>query len=161
MAGDLEIGLDVADQLERIFADPVALVDEREDRHAAALADGEQLARAIFDAFAVVEQHHGAVGGDERAVGVFGEVFVTRRVEEVDVVAVVLELHDARRDRDAALLLELHPVGRRVPCGTPRLDRAGEVDGAAVQQELLRQRRLAGVGMADDGKRAPRADGLL
>ena len=104
-------------ELERILADAVALVDEGEDRRAAPLADGEELPRPLLDALAVVEQHDGAVGGDERAVGVLGEVLVARRVEQVDVVALVLELHHARRDRDAALLLELHPVGRGVPRG--------------------------------------------
>ena len=150
MAGDVEIGLDVAHELERILADAVALVDEREDRHATPLADVEELPRSIFDALAVVEQHDGAVGGDQRAVGVLGEVLVARRVEQVDVVAVVLELHHARRHRDAALLLELHPVGGRVPRRPARLDGAREVDGSAVEEELLRQGRLPGVGVADD-----------
>ena len=35
--------------------------------------------------------------------------------------------------------------------------RAGELDRAGIQQQLLGQRRLAGVGMRDDGERpAPR-----
>ena len=149
------------DQLERILADAVALVDEGEDRHAAPLADVEQLPRPLLDALAVVEQHDRAVGGDQRAVGVLGEVLVAGRVEQVDVIAVVLELHDARRDRDAALLLELHPVGGRVARCPARLDRPRQVDGAAVQQELLRQRRLAGVRMADDRKGPAGSNRLL
>ena len=40
-----------------------------------------------------------------------------------------------------------------------RLDRAGEVDGPAVEQELLGERGLAGVRVADDGEGAPRLDG--
>src|ERR1044071_7917656 len=36
---DLEIGLHIAHELERIFADAIALVDEREDWNAAAFAD--------------------------------------------------------------------------------------------------------------------------
>ena len=39
--------------------------------------------------------------------------------------------------------------------GPARLDAAGQVDGAAVQEELLREGGLAGVGMADDGERPP------
>ena len=53
MAVDPQIGLDVADQLERILADAIALVDKREDRHPPALADLEQLAGPIFDALAL------------------------------------------------------------------------------------------------------------
>ena len=84
MTHDAEVGLDVADELERIFAGAIALVDEGEDRRAPPLADGEQLPRALLDALAIVEQHHGAVGGDERAVGVLAEVLVAGRVEQVD-----------------------------------------------------------------------------
>jgi hypothetical protein len=36
-----------------------------------------------------------------------------------------------------------------------RLHRARELDGAAEQQQLFGQRRLAGVGMRDDRERAP------
>ena len=161
VAGNLEIGFDVAQQLERIFTHPVALVDEGEDRHAATLADGEQLPGAILDSFAIVEQHHRAVGGDECAVGVFGEVLVAGGVEQVDVIAVIHELHHARRDTDAALLFELHPVRRGVARRTPRLDRPGEVDRSPVEQELFREGRLPGVGVADDGKRPAGADGIL
>ena len=39
--------------------------------------------------------------------------------------------------------------------GRARLDRAGEVDGAAVEQELLGERGLAGVGVRDDREGAP------
>jgi hypothetical protein len=35
-AADPELGLDVVEQAQRVFADPVALVDEGEDREAAA-----------------------------------------------------------------------------------------------------------------------------
>jgi hypothetical protein len=55
VAGDVEIGLDVAQQLERIFPDAVALVDECENRNTASLTDGEQLTGSILDALAVVE----------------------------------------------------------------------------------------------------------
>src|SRR3954451_6186508 len=60
MAGDAQVRFDVADELERIFASPVALVHEREDRRTASLTDLEQLACALFHTAAVVEEHDGA-----------------------------------------------------------------------------------------------------
>src|SRR4051812_14759611 len=69
MTHDAEVSLDVTDEFEGIFAGAIALVHEREDRRAAAFADGEQLASPFLDALAIVEQHDGAVGGDECAVG--------------------------------------------------------------------------------------------
>ena len=160
-AGDAEVGLDVADQLERVFAHAITLVDEREDRRAPAFADLEQLTRPLFHPSAVVEQHDRAVGGDERAVRVLGEILVARRIEQVDLVAVVLELHDARRDRDTALLLELHPVARRVPLRPACLDGAGEVNGPAVEKELFGQRGFPGIRVTDDGERPAAADRVL
>jgi hypothetical protein len=121
MAFDVQIRLHIAHELERILADAVALVDEGEDRRAAPLADLEQLARALLDATTVVEKHHCAVGRDERTIRVFREVLVSRCVEQVDLIAVILELHDARRDRDAAFLLQLHPVGCGVAVGAAGL----------------------------------------
>src|SRR5690606_28507116 len=87
------------------------------------------------------------------AVGVFREVLMPRRIEQVDRETLVLELQHARRHGDAALLLEFHPVRGRVPRCPPRLDRACEVDRAAVEQQLFRQCRLPGVPVTDDGER--------
>jgi len=155
MTVELEVRLDIADQLERILADAVALVDDGKDRHAPPLADGEQLPRSLLDALAVVEQHDGAVGGDEHPVGVLGEVLVARRIEQVHLVALVGELHHARRHRDAALLLHLHPVGGRVALLPARLDRPGEMDRPAIEEELLGEGGLPGVRVTDDGEGPP------
>ena len=102
-----------------------------------------------------VDHHDGRVDRGQRAVGVLAEVLVARRVEQVERAVVVVERHHRRRHRDAALALDLHPVGARAPPLAARLDRAGELDRAAEQQQLLGQRGLAGVGVRDDRERAP------
>ena len=63
---------------ERIARRAVHLVDEGEERDAPRAADRKQLARLRFYAFGRVDQHHRAVGGEQRAVRVFAEVLVTR-----------------------------------------------------------------------------------
>src|SRR5262249_41241829 len=60
------------------------------------------------------------------------------------------EGQDRRADRDAALALDLHPVGADTPPIAARLDLAGELDGTAEEQQLLGQGRFAGVGVRDD-----------
>jgi hypothetical protein len=89
----------------------------------------------------------------QRAIGIFGEVLVPGRIEQVDAEAPVLELQHRARHRDPALPLQLHPVGGDMPLGAARLHRPGEVDGAAVEEQLLGERRLPGVRMRDDRKR--------
>ncbi len=155
---DAQHALQFVQQRQRVLHRPVALVHEGEDRHAALAADLEQLARLRLDALGGINHHHHRVHGGEHAVGVLGEILVAGRVEQVEAVAVVIELQHRGADRDAALLFQLHPVGRRGALVFARGDRAGELHRAAVKQELLRQRGLARVRMRDDGERAPFLD---
>jgi len=75
---------------------------------------------------------------------------VARCVEQVEDDPVALEGHDAGGHRNPALLLDLHPVRPRPPVVTARLDLARQMDSAALQQQLLGQRRLARIGVGDD-----------
>ena len=144
-------------QRERILAGAVKLVYEGENRYGAHAANPEQLHRLLLNALGAVDQHHGAVGGDEGAVGVLGKVLVTGGVQNIDAVAVEIELHRGRGDGNAALLFNLHPVAGCVAGGLARLDGTGLTNRAAVQKQLLGQRGFAGVGVGYDGERAPAA----
>ena len=105
-----------------------------------------------------VERHHRAVDRGQGAVGVLAEILVARRVEQVEREPLMLKAHHRRRHRDAALPLDRHPVGARPPPLAARLHFAGKLDRAAEQEELFGQRRLAGIGVRDDRKRAPARD---
>ena len=155
---DAEHALDLVHQLERILRGLIELVDERQHRDGARPADLEQLQRLRLDAFGGVEHHDDAVDGQQRAIGVFAEILVARRVEQRDVVPVELELERGGADRDAALLLHLHPVGGGVTPGLAAAHRARELDRAGVQQQLLGQRRLARVGVGNDREGAATAN---
>ena len=87
-----EDGLEFVEQLERVARRAVALVHEREDRHATAAADLEELARLRLDALRGVDDHERGVDRGEHAVGVLGEVLVARRVEQVHRKPAVVEL---------------------------------------------------------------------
>ncbi len=150
--------LDLVEQLKRFARLAVELVDEGDDGDVAQAADLKQLARARLDALGGVDDHDGGVDGGQRAVGVVGEVLVARRVEQVQDRAAIFERHHRGGNRDAALALDRHPVGPRPALVLLGLDLAGELDGAAEQQQLLGQRRLAGVGVGDDGEGAPALD---
>ena len=149
--------LDLVEQLEGMAALAVDLVDEGDDRDVAQPADLEELSGLALDALRRVDHHDGGIDRGQRAVGVLGEILVAGRVEEVEDEPVALEAHDGGGDRDAALALDRHPVGARAPPLAARPHRARHADGAALQQQLFRQRRLAGVGMRDDREGAPRA----
>ena len=152
-----ELALDLVHQRERLLHLAVHLVDEGEDRRVARAADLQQPARLRLDAVGRVDHHQRRVDRGQHAVGVLREVLVAGRVEQVDHAVAVLHLHHRARDRDAALLLDLHPVGRRVARRLARLHRAGDLDRAGEQQQLLGQRGLAGVGVGNDREGAAAA----
>ena len=151
---DAEHIFNVAHELVRIVRLAVHLVDEREDRNVAHDANLEELDRLALHTLAGVDDHHGGVRSHQRAVRILREILVTRRVQYVDAVIVVVELQNRRGHTDASLLLDLHPVRHRVPGRLASLHRSRQVDRAAVQQELLRQSRLTGIGVRDDRKRS-------
>ena len=84
-AGDAEDLLDLVQQLQRGAARAIELVDEGEDRQAALLAAWNNRRVWRLDAAHVVDDHDDRIDGHERAIGVLGEVFVTGRVDEVEV----------------------------------------------------------------------------
>ncbi len=153
--GDAERALDVVDQRQRITRRPVELVDEREDRQPVTPAHLEELAGLTFDAVRRVDDHHDAVRSNEGAIGVFAEIVMAGRVDQRQSVSLQLELERRGRDRDAALLLERHPVRRRLAPVLTSADGASEFNRAGVQQELFRQRRLARVGMRNNREGSP------
>ena len=150
--------LEIIKKLERRARREVAFVHERENRNASAPANFEQLSGLTFDALAGVDDHDGRIDRGKRAVGVVGEVLVAGCVQEVEDVGAIFESHHRSGHRNAALALDLHPVGTRVPPVGLRLHLPREVDGSAGQQQVFRQRGLAGVRMRDDGKSSPPLD---
>ena len=102
--------LDLVDQFHRITDFPIQLVDEREYRRVPHPADFQQPNGARLHPLGAVNDHERGIHRREGAVGVFGEVLVARRVEQIHDVRAIVKLHHRRGDRDAPLLLHLHPV---------------------------------------------------
>ena len=67
----------------------------------------------------------------------------------------MLELHHGAGDGNAALFFYFHPVGYGIAGCFPCFDGTCQVDRAAVEQELFRECRFAGVRMGDDGEGTP------
>ena len=155
---DAEHPLQLIHQVQRRTRGPVQLVHESEDRHASPAADFKELQRLRLDALARIDHHHRRIHRREHAVRVLREILVPRRVEQVHHAIPVFKLQHRRRHRDPALLLQLHPVTRRGPLVLARRHAPRELHRAAVEQELLGQRRLTRIGMRDDGKSAATRD---
>jgi hypothetical protein len=84
------------------------------------------------------------------------EVDMARRVDDVDTVAFPLAGHGGGGDRDAALALLLHVVGR----GIAVMHLTDPVGDAGVVQDALGRRRLTGIDMRGDADIADKAKRL-
>ena len=68
--------------------------------------------------------------------------------------APVVKAHDGSSDRNTALFLYLHPVGSSRLANLITFNRAGYMNGTAVEQKFLGQRRLTGIRVRDNRKSA-------
>src|SRR5215831_7483329 len=127
-------------------AHPVHLVHEADPRHAVPVGLAPDGLRLRFDAGHRVEHGDGAVEHPQRALDLHGEVHVPGRIDDVDRVVTPGRGGGGGRDRNAALLLLLHPVHRRGAL----MDFTDLVVDAGVEQDALGSRSLARVDMRHD-----------
>ena len=133
--GEVEVG-----------AELVHLVDEADARDVVLVGLAPDGLGLGLDALLAVEDGDRAVEDAERALHLDREVHVARGVDDVDLV-LVPETGDGRgRDGDAALLLLLHPVGRRGAV----VGLADLVVDARVEQDALGRSGLAGIDVGHD-----------
>ena len=123
----------------------VDLVDDDDGRELGLERLGEDEARLRQRAFGGVDQQQDAVDHLERALDLAAEVGVAGRVDDVDLVAVVVERGVLGEDGDAALALQV--VGVHDALG----DRLVGAEGAGLAQHGVDQRGLAVVDVGDDG----------
>ena len=129
-----------------VGAGAVKLVDEAHARHAVLVGLAPHGFRLRLDAGNAVEAGDRAVEHAQRTLDFNGEVDVARGVDDVDAVVVPEAGRGGRRDRDAALLLLLHPVHG----GGAFMHFADLVGLAGVIEDALGRRRLAGVDVRHD-----------
>ena len=138
--------LDHLDAHFEIRAGAVELVDEAHARDVVLVGLAPDGLGLRLDAGDAVEHGDRAVEHAQRALDLDGEVDVAGRVDDVDPVVVPETGRRGRRDRDAALLLLLHPVHR----GGALMDLADLVGLAGVIEDALGRRRLAGIDVGHD-----------
>src|SRR5699024_7583001 len=146
--------LDGADGEVEVRTELVHLVDEAHARDVVLVSLPPHRLRLGLHTLLAVEHGDGAVQHAQRALHLDGEVDVAGGVDDVELVVLPVAGRRGGRDRDAALLLLLHPVHRR---GT--LVRLAElVVHAGVEEDAFRRRRLAGIDVGHDADVADLAE---
>ena len=153
--GDVEFGLELVEDVEGVAALAVHLVDEDDDRGVAHAADLHKAPCLGLHALGGVDDDDYRIDGGEGAEGILCEVLVARRGEDIDFIRAIVEAHDRGGHGDAALFLNLHPVGGGGLLYLVALHGSGHMDGSAVEEQFLGQSCLAGVRVRDYGKGAP------
>ena len=129
-----------------VRADAVHLVDVGDPRHVVLVGLAPDGLGLRLDAGHRVKQGDRAVEHAQRALHLDGEVDVPGGVDDVDPVVVPRRRGGRRGDRDAALLLLLHPVHD----GSALVDLADLVGPSGVIEDALGRRRLTGVDVRHD-----------
>ena len=155
VCADAEHLLDFIHQIERVTPVTVQLVDKGKHRQSSAVANPEQLFRLRLHAFSAVNQHNGAVGRHQSAVSIFRKVLMTRRIQNIYAVAVIIKLQNRAGNRNTALLFNFHPVRNGMAVGFTRLNRTCQMNCAAVKQKLFRQRCFTGIRVRNNSKSTP------
>ena len=144
------VGLELRDDLVEgaleVRTDAVHLVHEADARDAVLVRLAPHRFGLRLDTGNRVEHGHGTVENAQRALHFSGEVDVTRRVDDVDAVLAPEAGGGGRRDRDAALLLLLHPVHH----GRAFVHFADLVRDARVEQDPFRRGRFTGINVRHD-----------
>ncbi len=129
-----------------VGADAVKLVDQTDARHPVAVGLTPDRFALRLHPLDGAEDGHRAVEHPQGALHFDGEIDMPGGVDEVDPQLPPVTAGAGGGDGDAALLLLIHPVhGRRAV-----MDLAHAVDLAAVEENPLGNRGLAGVDMGDD-----------
>ena len=137
---------DRVDREVEVGTELVHLVDEADARHVVLVGLAPDRLGLGLDALLAVEDGDGTVEHAQRTLDLDREVDVAGGVDDVDLVLVPEAGHGGRRDRDAALLLLLHPVGRRGAV----VGLADLVVDARVEQDALGGGGLAGIDVRHD-----------
>src|SRR5829696_912171 len=134
------------DGLEEVRAGAVHLVDVGDTGHVVLVGLAPDRLGLGLDAGYRVEERDRAVQDPQVPLDLHREVDVARRIEDVDPVALPLRGRRGRGDRDAALLLLLHPVHD----GSALVDLAHLVGAARVVEDSLCRSRLPGIDVGHD-----------
>jgi hypothetical protein len=140
----------LADVFQQLGKVDVVGVHARDDDHAAdagLLRLLEDAAGVDFDAAVGVDRDQGRIGSAKSADRLADEVGIARRVDDVEPLASVREVDDARFDRPLVGLF----LGIEVADARAGIDARVAIDGARFDQQLVAQHGLATAAVAAKG----------
>ena len=101
---------DLIQKIKRIIGISVHLVDKCKDRDVSHNTDFEKFTGLCLNTFGTIDDHDRGIRCHQGTVGILGEILMSRCIQNIDTISVVMELKNGRGDGNTSLLLDLHPV---------------------------------------------------
>ncbi len=134
---DFEDVFNFSEQIDRVLDLAVQFIDERNNRSFTQTANFQKFNCLRLHALGGIDNHDCAVNGGQYSIGIFREVLMSRGIEKIDYVIVVLKLHNGAGDGNTALFFNFHPVARCMTAGFTSLDRTCELNCSAEKKQLF------------------------
>ena len=135
---DFELLLQLVHEVEGVLALTVHLVDKDDDWSIAHTAHLHQLVGLALDTLGAVDDDDDRIDGSQGSEGIFLEILVTWRIEDIDLIFLALngivERKDGSSYRDTTLALYLHEVGGGSLLDLIALDSTSHMDGATKKE---------------------------
>ena len=119
-------------QIEGVTSITVQFVYEGKDGQFTTMANPEQFFSLRFYAFRSVNKHYCAVCCHKSTVSIFGEVLVTRGIENVYAITVVIKLQNRRSNGNTTLFFDFHPVRNSVFIAFSSFNGTSQMDSSTV-----------------------------
>ena len=119
-------------QIKGVTAVTVQFVYKGKDRQFTTMANPEQFFSLRFYTFSCVNKHYCAVCCHKSTVSIFGEVLVTRGIENVYAITVVIKLQNRRSNGNTTLFFDFHPVRNSMFIAFSSFNGTSQMDSSTV-----------------------------
>ena len=130
--GNTELFLDIIQQFKSIHGVTVHFINERKNRDMSHDTDFKQFSGLRLDTLGSVNDHDRRICSHQGTIGILREILMSRCIQNVDTVIIIIELQYGRGNRNTSLLLDLHPVGNCMSCGCFSFYGTCQIDGSSI-----------------------------
>ena len=109
-SSNTKLFFDLIQKIKRIICISVHLIDKSKDRDVSHNTDFKKFTCLCLNTFGTIDDHDCGIRCHQCTVSILGEILMSRCIQNVDTISVIMELKYGRGDGNTSLLLDLHPV---------------------------------------------------
>ena len=121
----------------RVSGLSIKLINEGKNGDMSHNTDFKELNGLGLHTLCSVNDHYRTVCRHQGSIGILREILVSRSIQNVNALSVIIKLEHGGGYGNSSFLLNLHPVGNRMLCGLSSLYRSCQVDGTSIEKKLL------------------------